>query len=370
MHAHMKAVSKTRLCRRRHAGVMALVMIAGCGPADADRRGSAREYRPANELTRIASVSVAGDHIGLIRDFDIVADSIYLLDAGGRVIIAVREGAAIRVVGHFGRSGGGPGELTRPTGLALAGSDIVVADGTRLQFFSRDGEFLTAKRLSPPCPMMLPKVAPSRVGVFVHGGCLRRGYTTDTMKAVLAWSRDTVKWEIIVETPRFTTDGSLGSVFGPASLMATGVGGAHAFGGGERNCIWRIDEGGDRPIATEICPAVATLYRSDPPPGLEARMRSARFAGMNLRWPASLPAYGESFVTGSDVILLRPFTADSLVLQLAAPSALDIAVAPHDGLLGCKAGGCVWLMDETATPRMILLNRTQMEALARRAGER
>jgi hypothetical protein len=347
--------------------VIAIVIIAGCVPADSDRRGIAQEYRPANELARFPSVAVDGDDIGLVRDFDIGGDSIYLLDAGGRVIIAIREGAAIRVVGHFGRSGGGPGELTRPTGLALAGSDIVVADGTRLQFFSRDGEFLSTKRLSPPCPMMLPKVAPSRVGVFVHGGCLRRGYTTDTMKAVLAWSRDTVKWEIIVETPRFTTDGSLGSVFGPASLMAIGVRGAHAFGGGERNCIWRIEDGGDRPIASEICPAVSTLYRADPPPGLEARMRSARFAGMNLRWPASLPAYGDSFVTGSDMVLFRPFTADSLVLQLASPSALDIAVAPHDGLLGCKAGGCVWLMDETATPRMIVLDRTEMEALVQRA---
>jgi hypothetical protein len=67
------------------------------------------------------------------------------------------------------------------------------------------------------------------------------------------------------------------------------------------------------------------------------------------------------------MVLFRPFTADSLVLQLASPSALDIAVAPHDGLLGCKAGGCVWLMDETATPRMIVLDRTEMEALVQRA---
>jgi hypothetical protein len=321
-------------------------------------------------LTRTESTAVAGDDIGLVRDFDIGGDSIYLLDAAGRVIIAVREGAAIRVVGHFGRRGDGPGELARPTGLALAGSDIVVADGTRLQFFSRDGEFLSTKRLSPPCPMMLPKVASARVGVFVHGGCLRRGYTTDTMKAVLAWSRDTAKWEVIVETPRFTTDGSLGSVFGPASLLATGVGGTHAFGGGERNCIWRIEDGGDRPIANEICPAVSTLYRADPPSGLEARMRSARFAGMNLRWPASLPAYGDSFVTGNEIVLLRAFTADSLVLQLAGPSALDIAVAPHDGLLGCKAGGCVWLLDETAAPRMIVLDRTKLEAMIHRTSRK
>jgi hypothetical protein len=342
-------------------------MIAGCGPADADRSGGAQEYRPANELARIASVAVDGDDIGLVRDFDIAGDSIYLLDAGGRVVIAEREDAAIRVVGHFGRSGGGPGEFMRPTGLALAGNDIVVADGTRLQFFNRAGEFLSTKRLSLPCPMMLPDVAPARVGIFVHGGCLRRGYATDTMKAVLAWSRDTTEWHIIVETPRFTTDGNLGSVFGPASLLATGIQGAHAFGGGERNCIWRIEDGGDRPIVHEVCPAVSTQYRADPPPGLEARMRSARYAGMNLRWPASLPAYGDSFVLGSDVVLLRPFTADSLVLQLAGPSAIDIAVAPHDGLLGCKAGGCAWLMEETATVRMIVLDRTEIEALVQRA---
>jgi hypothetical protein len=310
---------------------------------------------------------VNGDDIGMVRDFDMVGDSVYLLDAGGRIVIMERSDASFRVAGHIGRTGGGPGEFLRPTGMAITGTDIVVADGTRLQFFSRAGDFLSTKTMTLPCPMVLPFVAPARSGVFVHGACLRRGFVTDTMKAVLAWSGDTAAWQVLIETPRFTTDGRLGSVFGASSLLTTGPRGIHAFGGGERNCIWHIDDNGDPPIANETCPVVSDLYRADPPPGLEARMRSPRFAGMNLRWPESLPAYGDRFVIENDVILLRPFTADSVVLQLAGAAAIDIAVAPFDGLIGCKAAGCLWLFDTTGTPHVIILDRATIEAMAERA---
>ncbi|MGH7446652.1 MAG: hypothetical protein ACREK1_01250 [Longimicrobiales bacterium] len=347
-------------------GLLGLLgLLAGCTAAGADGPGAGEEYRPPDELVRLQSLPVDRDDIGLVRDFDIAGDTVYLLDSTGRVVVLRQEPSGMHFVHAFGRRGSGPGEFMRPTGIAMAGHDIVVADGTRLQFFSRSGEFLAAKWLNLPCPMMLPSVAPSRIGVFVHGNCMRSGYVTDTMKAVLAWSADTAGWEVILETPRFTLDGSLGSIFGASRLLTTGPDGRHAFGGGEANCIWNIDDRGGRPAATEICPAAAVLYSADAPPGLEKQMRSARFAGKNLRWPASLPAYRDRFISGDHTVLLRPFSIDSVVLQLVAPLSTDLAIAPHEGLLGCKPAGCLWLLDDSDPPHLIVLDRTRIEALLR-----
>lgn len=98
-------------------------------------------------------------------------------------------------------------------------------------------------------------------------------------------------------------------------------------------------------------------------------MKASRITGMNMKWPETLPVYTDRFVTDSgDVVLLRAFTADSLVLQLQAPASTDLAVAPLNGLLGCKAAGCVWLIDESDTPQLIVLDRAEIRTLL--SGER
>lgn len=339
-----------------------LCVTGGCGAAGLDA-GAGIEYTPAENAPRLESVALHGDDIGLVRDFEIAGDTLYLLDATGRVAVVHRDASGLRLSGHIGRPGPGPGELQRPTGIALSGRGIVVVDGARLQFFDRDGVFLESRPLALPCAMMLPAVAAGGGGLFVHGGCLQRGVVTDTMKAVLAWSSDTTTWSVVVATPRYTSDGSFGSVFGVRSLLTTGPAGAHVFGGGELNCVWNITDSGGRPGASEACPAVGTLYAADPPPGLEERMRSARVAGMNIRWPETLPAYIERFVADDRIVLLRPFAADSLVLQAAAPGSADFAVAPLEGLIGCRSGGCLWLLEDTDVPRLIVLDRARIEAL-------
>lgn len=346
------------------------LVAAGVGCTAIDG-GSAQgeEYRPADAIPRLESVSIEGDDIGLVRDFDIIGDTVYLLDTTGRIVMIERAGESLELAGHISRSGSGPGELLRPTGLAAADGSLMVIDGARLQFFSRSGESIRTKAVTLPCPMVLASVAPAEAGLFVHGRCRRRGIVADTMKSMLAWSADTALWDIIIETPQFTTDGSLGSVFGAASLLTTGPSGRHAFGSGVANCLWEVDDTGERPRGTEICPAATALYTARPPRELEQRMRSARFAGMDIEWPETLPVYGDRFVAARHVVLLRPFSADSLVLQAGAPNASDLAVAPFNGLLGCKAAGCVWLMEESAKPRMIILDRESIEGLLREVME-
>ncbi|HSK20958.1 MAG TPA: hypothetical protein VK912_17515 [Longimicrobiales bacterium] len=362
MRMRSTVVSLIHACRGWLLPAGLLGLTFGCGAAGAGP-GSGIEYAPAADVPRLESVALHGDDIGLVRDFEIAGDTLYLLDATGRIAVIHRDADGLRLAGHIGRPGPGPGELQRPTGLALSGSGIVVVDGARLQFFDRAGAFLESRPLSLPCAMMLPAIAASAGGLFVHGGCLQRGVATDTMKAVLAWSSDTTTWEVVVTAPRYTIDGSLGSVFGVRSLLTTGSTGVHVFGGGEMNCIWKITDGGSRPGASETCPAVAALYSADPPPGLEDRLRSARVAGMNIRWPETLPVYVERFVADDRIMLLRPFAADSLVLQAAAPGSADFAVAPMEGLIGCRSGGCLWLLEDTAVPRLIVLDRARIEAM-------
>ncbi|HSJ32875.1 MAG TPA: hypothetical protein VK933_15650 [Longimicrobiales bacterium] len=339
-----------------------LGLTVGCGAAGAGAEAGV-EYKPGDDVPRLESVALHGDDIGLVRDFEIAGDTVYLLDATGRVAVIQRDAGALRLTGHIARPGPGPGELQRPTGIALSDSAIVVVDGARLQFFDRAGVFLESRPLTLPCAMMLPAVAAGSGGLFVHGGCLQRGVVADTMKAVLAWSQDTTTWDVVVATPRYTSDGSLGNVFGVRSLLTTGPAGVHVFGGGEMNCIWKITDSGSLPGASETCPAAAALYSAAPPPGLEERMRSARFAGMNIRWPETLPAYIERFVAGDAIVLLRPFAADSLVLQAAAPGSADFAVAPMEGLIGCRSGGCLWLLEDSDVPRLIVLDRASIEAM-------
>lgn len=356
-------MSALTMVKGRVAGAGLLCLAAGCTSADADSVAGAVEYRPSNSVVRLLSAPLDGDDIGLVRDFEIAGDTIYLLDVTGRVVVVERDGSRLRVAGHVGRKGGGPGEFLRPSGLALAGGSLAVMDGTRIQFFTRSGAFVRSVPVTLPCAMMLPSIAPARTGLFLHGACLRRGIVTDTMKAVLAWSSDTVAWDVIAETPRFATDGSIGSPFGARSLLTLGPAAIHVFGGGELNCIWRVADEAGRPFATQTCPAARLLHTADPPPGVEERLRSGRFAAMNIRWPATLPAYVARFVADSAIVLVRPFSADSVVLQTAAPSSLDLAVAPLTGLLGCRPEGCVWLDEETSNPRLTILDRSQIQRM-------
>lgn len=354
----------------RLGGAGIVLVVVGCTAVGADRRVDGVEYRPPDDVVRLTSLPLDGDDIGLAREFEIAGDTIYLLDVTGRVVIIERDASRLRLTGHFGRRGGGPGEFLRPSDLALIRGALAVVDGTRIQFFTLSGNFVRSLPITLPCPMMLPSIAHAEDGLLLHGSCLRRGIVTDTMNAVLAWSADTAAWDVILQTPRFATDGSVGSAFGARSLLTSGPAARHVFGGGETNCIWSVTDAGDRPLAEEICPAAGVLYTAEPPPGLEERLRAGRFAAMNLEWPETLPVYVERFQADREVVLVRPFSADSVVLQTAAPTSVDLAVAPLAGLLGCRTGGCMWLDQEGPAPRLIVLDRATIETMVARAVER
>lgn len=346
-------------------GVLCAVLPSCVGT---DAPGGGGGHRPASTVPRLAAAAVAAPDVGFVRDFDVLGDTLFLLDRFARVIVLERAGRAWTRVREFGRAGAGPGEFHNVSGLAVtAGGDLVVAEAARLQYLRSDGVVLSVHRLTLPCAMALPRVAAADGGVFVHGNCYRAGIATDTMVAVLTWSTDTVGYRIIAQELRFTRDGRAGTVFAAERALSPGADGTHLFGTGVSNCIWRVAEvPGAAPTVAPQCPAAATLYSAAPPPELEARLRAGSPGGVQLSWPTPLPAYLDRLDVGGRVVLLRSFTADSVVLQLAAPEGTDIGVMPLEGLVGCKAVGCLWILeDQPARPRLLLLDTIRVNQLLR-----
>jgi hypothetical protein len=352
------------------AGRLALAgllgFVASCAAPDAgDQAGI--EYRPAAGVERLRSAALDTDDVGLVRDFDLAGDTLYLLDRTGRVLIAERAGRGWTLLGTFGRRGAGPGEFLMPTGIALHGPRVVVLDGARLQIFTRDGELLAAHLLDLPCAMLLPGIAHSRNGLFVHGNCHRSSFVTDTLKSVLAWTADTSAWHVIAEDLRMTRDGTAGHVFTASSALTPSAGGTLLFGSGATNCIWLVSDAPAPPTAVQHCPAARELYAADPPAELRARLRSGAISGVRLEWPSALPSFVERIASAAGPVLLRPFSMDSLVLQLAAPSGRDLAVAPLEGLVGCKAAGCLWVLEDATEVRLLVLDSLTLNRRAAQA---
>jgi hypothetical protein len=335
------------------ARAVAVVLLAGCAAGDAPPQRAS--YAPAPELERLQyrGEPVAG--VGMPVDFEIVGNRLFVLESD-RVVVLLHGAGGWSPEREFGRRGEGPGEFRGAAGIGRAGDGVVVAEEKRLQFFTVQGALQATKLLELPCAVRRPAAAGTPAGVYIHGTCHRLGYATDTVKSVLAFSADTMAFDVVLEDVQYTRDGSVGSAFGARYALTVGAADVHAFGAGTTNCVWRIREVAGRPTAEQQCPATDVLYRADPPPGLEERLRARRTRGDNIGWPETLPPYVERFVSGEHLVLVRPISADSIVLQLAGGGGAELAVAPLDGFVGCKAAGCLWLFDELPQPRVLLLD--------------
>ncbi|CAN5742103.1 hypothetical protein BH23GEM10_BH23GEM10_05390 [soil metagenome] len=345
------------------------IFAAACGAGDSP---DVVRYSPGASLERLQLAAVTAPEVGMIRDFDISGDTMYLLDRADVVHVLRRTADGWHKAGEIGRTGAGPGEFRNPSGLSVAPSGaIIVAEAGRLQVMRPDGTVESTHDLDLPCPMMLPMVATAAEGIFVFGNCLRRGHLTDTIKAVLMWARDREHYQIVAEEVSFTRDGLVGSIFS-AQRAFTPVGGtAHLFGTGVDGCLTSVSEvpGMDAaalPTATRGCGIVRTRYTAPPPPEF-GRMR-ARMGNFRMAWPKALPAYIDRIQAGDVTVLLRPFTADSVVLQAVEPDGRDLAVAPLNGFIACKAAGCLWLLEDTEPARMIMLETSQIQSLLAKEG--
>jgi hypothetical protein len=166
----------------------------------------------------------------------------------------------------------------------------------------------------------------------------------DTVVAALYWSADGEQFIELAADVRYTRDGRLGSFLGSTSPLADGDG-RHRFGAGTRNCIYEIRDAAPRPQVKQLCNLMAARYRAAPPAALQERLRRERDRRPEvrhlLRWPDALPVYVGAVVAGEETVLVRPYSADSVVFELA-PARRELLAAPLNGLVSCRRPGCLW----------------------------
>lgn len=114
------------------AAVLFAFVLAVAGGQETGRRKAVEIEKPAND----EDAAVLGRPLALACD----AERVYIADAVDRAIkVFSKNGRFLR---SFGRKGDGPGEFSLPSGVAVAGGLIAVADklNGRVQMFDGDGK--------------------------------------------------------------------------------------------------------------------------------------------------------------------------------------------------------------------------------------
>jgi hypothetical protein len=88
-----------------------------------------------------------------------------------------------------------------------------------------------------------------------------------------------------------------------------------------------------------------------------------------LRWPDALPVYVNAVVVGEHNVLVRPFSSDSVVFEIAR-ARRELLVAPQDGLLSCRRYGCLWAEHTTDAVQLTLLPLQRLASAAATLGPR
>jgi hypothetical protein len=168
----------------------------------------------------------------------------------------------------------------------------------------------------------------------------------------------------VVRDLLYTMDGKAGSVFGATSFFTTNPDGG-TFGGGTSGCIYRIDVQRDPVQSTALCGLGTSRYAFVPDERLAAKARamaaSRPWMAAALALPDRLPIYVDRIAIGERMLLLRPINNDSVALRVAG-SEDDLAIAPVEGLLGCRAAGCLWLQQDTIA-RVMFVPAARISAL-------
>lgn len=345
---------------------LAAVMLAGAGglaldEATRDRFGlRAPTYRPALETPRPVGEALYLPQVHAVADFDVAGDQLYLLDPLAPAVHRVGlsfDGATH--LGSFGRRGGGPGEFSSPTGIAVLAAPprLAVIEPGRIHTFTLEGEYLSSIAPDLPCLMARPRLGGGRRGMYVHGDCLRRGIGTDTMVAMLFWSPDGERYDELVAESRFTLDGRWGNPFGASVAWAEGPADVHVFGGGTWQCLTEVVEDAEPPRTVRHCSDAMRPHRlelsRETRASLERMQRRSPVLQRVIRIPDNHPYYTRALVLDGLPAVMRGYSEDSTVLRKFG-SATDLAVLPITDMLGCRRGVCVGIEARTAGTRLRL----------------
>jgi hypothetical protein len=341
-------------------GIITVLVIGAAGlglTAWMSRASSARlihDYVPDSGVSRFHTAADAVEEATMINDFDVSDGEMFVLDAGGpQVIVLHQVGGHWKAVRSFGRRGGGPGELLAPSGIAVlpATRRIVVVDQDRLHYFNATGEYLETRVPVLPCHLGMPRVASAGTGVLLTGRCIH----ADTMMAELFYVPavgDTAS--LIASDPIYAIDGSAGSVLSANSFYADGA--DHGlFGSGTGDCIYRVrgvaaadgaqPNGSAVPTAVRDCAVGNEHYAFTVDPEFREKAKALAaakpWAAATFAIPTELPLYMAPAVAGASDLVIRPVTNDSVAFR-AIGSDQDLLIMPAQGLIGCRAAGCLW----------------------------
>ncbi|HSJ13806.1 MAG TPA: hypothetical protein VK939_05295 [Longimicrobiales bacterium] len=362
----MRSSRKTRGTPVLYVLLGVLALVGAAGMAAGRGRTTASGYAPAAAVPRMSGDPLELGGVAAVGEFDWRGDDLLLLDPLERAVTVLRSDSrdGWRVLLRFGRYGGGPGELLRPSGVARLRDParIAVADQGRMHFFDTLGVHLESMPIDIPCAMPLPGVASAAHGIFVHGDCRLRSPAGDTVYAVLFWSRDGREYVEVARDARYTTDGRFGTIFGARSAFTPGPD-HHLFGSGIANCVWRVLEM-PQPEARRHCDLQERAF------SLVLRAETRRALAARRRFPAAgIPgthAWYEERVPGRPDLLLRAFREDSLVVR-RLDGREDLAVLPFLRLIGCRAGGCLYAEPVDPGVRLRLLSAAALADVARTA---
>lgn len=339
--------------------VMAFVPRPHPGPAGGRGEAAPLPVRRAPSTLPAASGRpvwrpVAGDSLTAVASFTRLGDTLVVLDPlANRVLLLITASDAWRVVGAWGRKGGGPGELQRPLSIAaLPGDTIAVAEqGGRVQLFTADGRYRRTDAQAHPCQMFAPTIAYARDGGrWLAGNCAGSGASVDTIFTMVFHAPHGGAYREVLRRPRMALNLSWGTVLAtmrPLSDAGSGV----WLGTGLDDCAQALAG----PLARERCGLVLERLSAPEPPGLAAQRRQAEQRGDRqtarlLRWPDALPPYfGLVMESGTGErgvpVLVRPVASDSVVLVPAGgpfDPALVRLVAPLRSFVQCVRGACLW----------------------------
>lgn len=313
---------------------------------------TARNYTPSSVTPRVRFLGDPVADATFIRDFDADNEEIYLLDPmAARVFVMHESEGHWSVARSFGKHGGGPGELMRPSGIALSGSNVVIADGERLHYFDRNGAYLRTRTPSMSCAMLNAHVYDSRNGLLLSGRCMRGDTTVAELLLVEGDSTISVVRDVL-----YSGDGSVGSVLAADNLYSPGP--SHGlFGGGTGDCAYSVAaDAAPRPQVSRVCGLGNERYPFIPSPEYRAKAKALAAARPSaasiLDFPAFLPTYMDRLSSGSDFIL-RPISNDSLAFRRIGRDR-DVLIAEVEGLVGCRAAGCLWVRQDSVAMVMFV----------------
>jgi hypothetical protein len=283
-----------------------------------------------------------------VADFSGSGERLLLLDRRALRVIDVRRESRgeWRVERSFGRAGDGPGEFSVPRSIALRGTHIIVTDRSRLHVFDTAGNFIRTQRPRLPCPATRMYLADSDKHWLAAAECI----ANDTVFAALLSSADGETYNMLARDSRFTTTGDWGSHFFALRALSDVPGGV-LFGVGRTSCVLKVVDAEGADVA-QVCGRLTRFMSSAP-----ERFRSA--GPRAQRWPKHLPYFVDRTRIGDSIAVWRPFSADSMVLQLLG-SGRSVLVAGLSDFVACRRAGCLWTIDDAQSTRLLFLPLSRM----------